>query len=146
MTFFFNLTSKHHFFWFLLILGLLTFSGCSDKRRQSINGSVNFDGQPMKEGSIRFIPLKGTSGPTAGAPIIDGKFTIDESKGTFAGRFRVEIVAKRPTGKTTYNPVTEEEAQIREPYVPARYNAESELVANIKAGEPNHLEYNLTSK
>jgi len=132
----------------LLMLAVIAVlpAGCRDTRRQSIEGTVTIDGQPMAEGCVRLIPDEGTSGPTAGAIISNGRFTIDGAKGTFAGRFRVEILATRPTGQSTVDPVTGERVPVRAQYVPARYNAESELTAEIVAGQPNRLEFNLASK
>ena len=78
--------------------------------------------------------------------IEDGKFTIDGAKGTFAGSFRVEILATRPSNQSTIDPETGDKISLREQYLPARYNAESELTANIVAGQPNHLDFNLVSQ
>ena len=36
--------------------------------------------------------------------IVDGKFSVAAQRGTFAGKFRVEITASRPTGKKVPHP------------------------------------------
>jgi hypothetical protein len=130
----------------LLAFGLLVIAGCSDSRRQSIEGTVTLDGQPLPEGCIKLLPQEGTPGPTAGATIEKGRFTIDAAQGTFVGRFRVEILATRPSGRSVADPVTGEKVLVRVQYLPARYNAKSELTAEIAAGVPHRLEFKLASK
>lgn len=130
----------------LLISFSTLLAGCSNERRQGIEGTVTMDGQPLAEGSIKLIPHEGTPGPTAGAKIENGRFSIDTTKGTFAGSFRVEILASRPSGRTTVDPETGEQYAIREQYVPAQYNTESQLTAQIKDDQANRLEFNLASK
>ena len=131
--------------WCLSILALLLAGGCGDARRQSVEGTVTFEGQPLAEGHITFVPQGTTHGPTAGTEIKDGHFSIDREKGSFAGTFRVEIVAARETGRSFVDPTTDETVTEREQYLPAKYNSESELTAEIKEGEPNRLEFNLTA-
>ena len=56
----------------LLLVGL---AGCSDSSSQGeVNGTVTLDGQPLKDGDVRFVPVDGKS-PTTSAKITDGKFT-----------------------------------------------------------------------
>jgi hypothetical protein len=146
MAFLFRIPSPFFLVSVLLALGVLVTAGCSDSRRQSIEGAVTLDGQPLADGSIKLLPSEGTQGPTAGATIQNGQFSIDASKGTFVGRFRVEILATRPSGRWVVDPVTGEKIAVREQYLPARYNAQSELTADIAAGQPNRLEFTLVSK
>jgi hypothetical protein len=120
--------------------------GCGDNRRQGVEGTVTFDGQPIPDGNISFIPQGDARGPTAGAVIKDGRFAIDRARGTFTGTFRVEIVAARATAETVADPVTGERVSLREQYIPAKYNVQSELTAEIAAGGSNQLKYELTSK
>ena len=82
------------------ISSLLLVCGCGDSGgRQAIEGLVTIDGKPLKNGDIVFFPQPGTQGPTAGAQIRSGRFVIPAGAGTFAGKFRVEITATRPSGQ-----------------------------------------------
>ena len=122
------------------VLGVLLLCGCGSGDRQSIDGTVTLDGESLEKGSITFIPQAGTQGPTAGAEIVDGNYTISTAGGTFAGKFRVEITAARVSGKI------EIEGKIydkHEQFLPDRYNTESQLEAEVTAGEPNHFEFAL---
>lgn len=121
-------------------------AGCGDARRQSVSGTVTFDGQPLKEGSIRFIPTEGAEGPSAGADIIDGKFEIPKDVGTFAGKFQVQVTAKRPSQRLARNPETGRMERGFEQYIPAKYNRRTELVEEVKVGEDNVFAFELTSR
>ncbi|NLE39896.1 MAG: hypothetical protein GX621_17905 [Pirellulaceae bacterium] len=143
---FWNLAKPRSGCFLLLVAAVAAASGCGENRRQGIEGTVTFDGRPIPNGNISFIPQGDARGPAAGAVIKDGRFAIDPAKGTFAGTFRVEIVAARETAEAVVDPVTGERVSLREQYIPAKYNVESELTADIKEGEPNRLEYDLTSK
>lgn len=130
-----------------LCAGLLLSSGCGDTgNRQAIEGTVTIDGQPLDEGQITFLPQEGTEGPTAGAPVHNGKFVVAQEQGVFAGHFRVEITAVRPTGKTIADPETDQVIDDVEQYLPDRYNRESELTAEVKPGEINQLEFALETR
>ena len=99
----------------------------------------------MEKGSINLVPLPGTASPTAGAEIADGKFSIPAEGGTFTGKFRVEITASRPSGKKIPNPMTGKMIDASVQFLPAKYNSQSELQAEITNGT-NQLDFPLTSK
>lgn len=119
--------------------------GCGRSERMSVEGTVTLDGQPLEKGSIQFSPMPGTNGPTAGADIVAGKFIIRSAGGPFAGSFRVQISAAGVTGRKVLDPrsntMIDEFAQV----LPARYNSQSELQAEVKAGDVNRLEFALAS-
>jgi hypothetical protein len=123
--------------------------GCGVASRQSIEGAVTFDGKPVPKGQIRFIPTSDAKGPTAGAIITDGRYVVDAERGLMPGRYRVEITATRPASEKTQaiNPVTGamETTEAIEAYIPARYNADSELIREVEADERNQLDFDLTS-
>lgn len=128
---------------------LLGATGCGggDSDRKQIGGTVTLEGQPLKEGPISFFPQLDTKGPTAGASIVDGKFTINAKKGPLPGKFHVQITATRLTGrKIIAPPPTEGTVDEIEQYLPARYNTMSELEAELTDEGPNHFEYDLSSE
>ncbi len=133
------------FLFCVLSVCCLILAGCDSSDRSSVQGTVTLDGQPLEKGSINFMPLPGTKSPTAGAQIVDGKFSIPAKGGTFTGKFRVEITASRPSGKKIPSPMTGEMMDATEQYLPAKYNKQSELQADITDGA-NQLEFPLSSK
>lgn len=130
----------------ILCAGVLLLSGCGGERieRCSVSGSVRLDGQPLAEGTILFSPQ--AQGPSAGGEIRDGVFTLSEQEGPSPGPYLVEINAYRPTGKTERDAATGETITLAESIIPPRYNRNSTLTVEVKAGEENRFEFELQSK
>ena len=131
----------------LFCILLLAISGCgNDSRRQQLEGTVKLDGEPLAEGSIMFIPQSGTSGPSAGGPIKEGRFSIESERGTFAGKFLVRVTATHKTGRKIRDPdsgvMIDEEVEI----IPARYNRQSELTVDVQENEMKPFDFLLRSK
>jgi hypothetical protein len=130
----------------ILCAGVLLLSGCGGERieRCPVRGSVRLDGQPLAEGTILFSPR--AQGPSAGGEIRDGVFTLSEQEGPSPGPYLVEINAYRPTGKTERDAATGETITLAESIIPPRYNRNSTLTVEVKAGEENRFEFELQSK
>ena len=133
---------------YVLGICLTVLAGCGQTSdRCMLEGTVTVDGQPLAEGNIRFLPQPGTGGPSAGGKIMDGRFSIARLDGTFAGEFRVEITASRKTGRQVESPFapgrfTDESVQ----YLPAQYNSQSELTAQVTDDGANRFEFTLSSQ
>ena len=126
---------------------MLVLAGCGRANdRKALEGTVILDEAPLAEGSIAFRPLPGTSGPTAGGEIAGGRFSISTQGGAFAGTFRVEITAMCKTGKKVKDPMLGVLVDEYEQYVPARYNRESQLTADVQGDGPNQFEFKLNSR
>lgn len=126
---------------------LLVSAGCGRQTdRQALQGTVTLDGAPLAEGYVTFVPMPGTSGPTAGGKITEGKFSVSPRQGTFVGAFRVEITAIRKTGRKLKDPMLGQEIDETEQFLPARYNRQSELTIEVTKAGPNHFEFDLTSQ
>ena len=123
-----------------LAASLLLITGCgggSDAPTTvKVEGTVTFDGEPLSKGSIVFDPVDGKGGSSAGG-IENGKFMFDSQ----LGQKKVLISASRDTGeKDQYDePITES-------YIPAQYNSETTLTANVKADGENKFSFELKSK
>ena len=139
------------------VLGLgccVVMCGCNHDGRQSLEGTVTLDGQPLPAGDITFFPVPGTPGPTAGGKIVEGRFSISAEGGTMAGTFRVQITARRKTGKQVFDPT----AQMMDPNakngmidqyeqsLQSRYNQQSELTADVIQGDKNVFDFPLRLK
>jgi hypothetical protein len=121
-------------------------SGCNESPRNAVSGTVTFEGQPLADGYVMFVPLDGTPGPTAGAMVENGKFEIAEECSVFAGNFRVEIVASRPSNRKVLSQESGKMVNVPEQYIPIRYNQESELQASVEPGGENRFEFALSEK
>ena len=107
--------------------------GGSGIERVIVAGKVTLAGKPVEKGFIRFYPIKGTVGPMWGAQIADGKYRADGKGGVPVGIHRVEIEAFRtvksgPVGPDVFEDFGGNGPAVAEvQYIPARYNAQSEL-------------------
>lgn len=123
----------------VLLIGVAVVSGCgpSGPKTYPVSGTVSFENQPIPDGYISFIAADG-EGPPGGGPIKDGKFSFEAT----AGKKRVEVNASREEGPV--DPAMG--ATPRKPYIPARYNTETTLEANVTPEGPNTFDYPLTGK
>ena len=75
------------------LLGVASIAACaggcwrgSRVERFDVSGSVTFGGEPVRVGTITFVPIKGTTGPGGSATIRDGSYdTAAGSSGPTAG-------------------------------------------------------------
>ena len=117
-----------------LCFALTATVGCSaDSSKGTVAGTVTFDGNPIKSGVIRFVPIDGES-PTAEAIITDGKF----SETVPIGEKRISISAPKVVGKRpAYQTPGAPSVDIVEELLPARYNLASELTLDVQGGRQN---------
>ena len=59
---------------------------------------------------------------------------------------KVEIIASRPSGKFDTSNPDEPPQPVGEMYIPAKYNAESSLTADVKPTGENVMPFDLTAK
>jgi hypothetical protein len=129
-----------------LIMAVLAMClGCGSNRT-IIEGAVTFDGQPVEQGSITFEPTSG-AGPSAGGTIQNGRYKID-AEGVTPGEMIVRISAVRSTGKKIEAGPPEPPGTLVDevrPYIPAAYNEQSTLSAQVTAGKVTQ-DFALTSQ
>jgi hypothetical protein len=114
------------------------FAGCSKGPLKGvISGSATIDGAPIKNGTIRFIPVDGKSA-TAGGKIIGGKYTVQ----TPVNKFKVSINATDDSQSA--GPINDN-APLAKNLIPMKYNVRTELVVDIQTGE-NHKDFALSSR
>ena len=125
------------------LLGLAL--GCSDGQSfGDVQGEVNFDGKPLAEGVVRFVPEDGKTS-TASALVAAGKFREKVPVGTH----RVEISSpKLPKGINSQKEMkrgTVDEGAALEELIPEKYNSRTTLKTQVKSGT-NEVKYDLQSK
>ena len=126
----------------LAALTAITLAGCgpSGLDLEPVTGTVTFDGQPIPEGRIQFRAVDGDQRAFSGL-ITNGQYEIEAQP----GRMIVEVRASRiiPGKYDESNP--DEKAPVGEMYIPARYNSQTELTAEVPAGGIQQLNFALTS-
>ena len=115
--------------------------GCSRSNLATVTGNVTVDGEPAKVGAISFFAVDGKA-PSAGAPIVDGRFKAQVTPGLCTVQIRVsKIVGKKKVYDTPDSPVREVWAEV----LPPKYNDDSQLQLDVKPGT-NLKDYDLKSK
>jgi hypothetical protein len=132
---------------------LMLLGGCSSQGLVAVSGTVLMDDKPLSGARVVFYPIEtpananATMGEAYGKTDDAGRYslrqTLSDSAGAGPGRYRVSISAHTapipdplsdalpPSGDT-------------EP-IPARYNAQSELVFDVPAGGTTQADFRLTS-
>jgi len=83
------------------LLALLGVTGCGDDsglgKRYSVSGTVTYNGQPVEEGQISFVPVDQTKQLAANGFIQDGHYsltTVSPQDGALPGEYKVTITSK----------------------------------------------------
>jgi hypothetical protein len=127
---------------FLALIILSGSAGCGgSSAKGTVNGTVTLDGQPLKEGTVRFVPVDGKT-PTADGIVRDGKFTAAVP----VGEMRVEFSAPKVTGRhkmydTPDSPMVDDVVEL----IPDRFNIQSELKIMVRPGSQDET-FSLQSK
>jgi hypothetical protein len=125
-------------------------AGCAgtedDLPREAVHGTVKLNGEPLKQGRIQF---QGTAPGSSG--IVDGNYSIPKAEGLVPGKYQVLIYGA--AGESQPAPAKAEmpgdtpppKKALKEP-IPAKYNAQSKLTAEVTKGGPNQFDFDLTDK
>jgi hypothetical protein len=124
----------------LAFLAALFLAGCGGTTtKQPVTGTVTWKGQPLETGMIRFLPQAGTAGTEAVAVIEKGKYAVPREHGLDPGTYKVTVSSPdprsgqgppdAPPGERGGYPATER--------IPAKYNTQSQLTYEVKAGTGN---------
>jgi hypothetical protein len=121
------------------LLGAVLPAGCgpSGPRTYPVSGAVLFDGKPLPEGHIIFHAAGGDMGADAGM-IKNGKYSFRAK----AGKKKVAIIASKE--------IPEKRSPIMGPYmenyIPARYNNQTTLTAEVRESGGNEFDFRLEKK
>jgi hypothetical protein len=126
--------------WWLagLVLALASLFGCggSGPRTYPVSGEVSFDGTPVAEGDILFIPADPAVAPEGGK-ITNGRYQLRAKPGWQ----RVEIRASRPLPGPP-GPM----GPVYADYIPEEFNSKSTLKAEVSPGGKNLFNFPLQSR
>jgi hypothetical protein len=120
----------------LLLAASLLAGGCGryGPATYAVTGTVTWNGAPLPDGSIVFMAADDKAAPAAGV-IQGGTFAFAAQ----AGKKKVEIRAIREVGEVI--PVMGVKA--RQSYIPAQYNSQTILTAEVLPGGPNQFAFDL---
>jgi hypothetical protein len=123
--------------WFRVVTAFAVFTavavlaGCgNDVKTADVSGTVSYDGKPVEEGAIAFVPADG-KGPSGGGVIKDGKYTATKVP---VGNTKVTITGSKVVGKAKADDKQPGSPEARQEYIPEKYNVKSELTFEVKSG------------
>lgn len=116
------------------LAGWLKINGfLADEPRAAVSGTVTIDGQPVRWGTIAFVPADNKNAPVAWGMISRGKYSISADHGPTVGDHRVEI---RDLGTVEPQPTLENVRHLTE---------RAPLTATILPGARNEFSFDLKS-
>ena len=113
---------------------LLAGCGSSGPETCTVTGKVTWNGSPLAQGNILFTAEDGKGVPDPGV-IKEGKFRLEVKP----GKKKVQIHADREVGEP--DPVMG--ARPRRSFIPAEYNTNTKLTAEVTPGDKNEFTFGL---
>ena len=120
-------------------------AGCSDaySGRREISGMIKLQDQPLKEGSITFLPLDGQE-TQSGAPIQNGEYKLPRKNGLMPGKYRVQITSgdgKTPTEEQAGAPGSSNIVSVD--LIPEDWNVNSKQQIEVKSSGDNKFNFDI---
>ena len=126
--------SKINFFG--LSIAVLFWLGCGGNEFHEIHGTVTCGGNPVDAGHMRFVPIEDTRGPTGVVEIGEGgQFRLKSHGGLPTGKFRIEVDARKKTGRKSTIPLSGEMVDETVRICPDRYAGPSSPLTIEVPGE-----------
>ena len=132
----------------LTVIVIVAMVGCGGEigpARYPISGEVKIDGQPLESGTITFLPE--SKQIAVSSEFSSGLYSFRRSEGPTAGRYLVEIVSVKPTGKIIRHPDLPSETleEVRN-IIPTQYNTKTLLKVEVKPDIENKFNFELSSR
>ena len=137
---------------FVLCLALFCFftAGCGGSANKVTYGTVSCGGEKPTDGYICFVPIEGQTGPTSSALIVAGEYRIEDRGGVAPGKYRVEVRAKKKTGRQVASFRTPSERVMADEVIPlspvAYEGKESPLVVEVASGGDGRIDIEIPGR
>jgi hypothetical protein len=120
--------------WAILgVLALLVGCGRGELPRKITYGTVTCGGDKVARGKLRFVPVENSALPSSSAMITDGQYRVEQWGGVPIGKYRVEIEARRFTGRNITNDLSGKTIAETASFGPSVYaGARSPLLVEVK--------------
>ena len=129
------------------VLALFLAGGCGDRYggRRAVSGTVTFQGKPLDQGSITFVPASPDLSTQSGAGIRDGHYQIPRAQGLVPGKYKVSISSGDPgtPADPSAGPPGPSGNYSSKERIPPRYNVRSTLEVEVQKGGPNEFDFTI---
>ena len=105
--------------------------GPTGPERVVVSGVVTYNGKPIPEGRINFIPKENTAAPMSGAAIQDGQYCVEARGGVPVGTYQIQVEAFKSNAASAEK-VFAPGARLQ--YLPRKFNVDSQLEITIESG------------
>jgi hypothetical protein len=99
---------------------------------------VTFNGKPLADGMIRFLPTADSQVPVSASPIVEGAYCIRNRGGVPVGPYKVAIEGYRPIANPRDVPMSmpphSKDGPMKSQFLPPKYNTQTQLEAAITLG------------
>jgi len=131
----------------VLAVGLSGCGGSTDNLpREAVSGSVTLGGQPLAKGTIVFAPTSDKLPTDAKTGISDGKYSIPRAEGLVPGTYKVAISSLNELAETkSPHGLPGKVSPPAKNLVPRQYNIASALTKEVKGGETNTFDCELSN-
>ena len=109
-----------------------------------VKGSVTFKGQPVKSGSISFVPAD-SKGPSLGTRIKDGQYSLKNSADNAGGKKYVQITCTYETGQKVPAGPPEPPGTMVDQIKSISFGQNKELTCELQPGQVNEENFDLKS-
>jgi hypothetical protein len=123
-----------------LLLATVVLGGCGGDRgpeRVVVSGTVTYNGKPLANGKIRFVPTAASQVPVSGVSFTDGAYRVVTSGGVPVGTHQVWIEGYRPIPMPAnlVGPVPPHAKDgLLSQFLPKKYNMNTQLEITIQPG------------
>ena len=117
---------------FGLSMSVAFLNGCgpSGPERVVVTGTVSYNGRPVADGRINFVPTEKSAVPMSGAVIQNGRYRADAKGGVPVGTHKIQIEAYG--GSLAPGQVLK--PGTRPQYLPGKFNVDSQMEITIEPG------------
>jgi hypothetical protein len=117
-------------------------AGCDGgPKRYGVSGEVKWQGRPLDQGAITFLPADPSLAAGGGAPIKNGRYSIPARHGLLPGRYKVRVTAADPSNAPDPNAPPGPSGPLRKDRVKPRYNDQTVLTADVRPEGPNTFDF-----
>lgn len=113
--------------------------------REAVSGTVAMEGKPLDSASIVFVRADPGAPEVSAGLIHNGRFSIPRASGPAAGAHKVRI-SHVAVGQPNPDASPGAPSKISLETLPEKYNSATILITEIRAGQPNELEFRLDAK
>lgn len=125
-----------------LVIGIIGCGETDSLGRRPVSGKVTLAGQPLEAGSISFEPVG--KGVSAGAPIVNGTYSISATDGLPIGSYIARISS--PIGGSETPDAPGESDVVAVEQIPSEFNSASTQKVEVSKDGNNSFDFEIPKK